>query len=90
MRKPDPITPEAKEAEEQNAEKAREVKVGLDLEAKQNGDLLNAKISAQQEVGWLRSHLKNLVPNLSQYYRNMSEEQLKAKDKELELQRSKL
>jgi hypothetical protein len=63
MRKPDPITPEAKEAEEQNAEKAREVKVGLDLEAKQNGDLLNAKISAQQEVGWLRSHLKNLVPN---------------------------
>jgi hypothetical protein len=90
MRKPDPITPEAKEAEEQNAEKARQVKVGLDLEAKQNGDLLNAKISAQQEVGWLRSHLKNLVPNLSQYYRNMSEEQLKAKDKELELQRSKL
>jgi hypothetical protein len=90
MRKPDPITPEAKEAEEQYAEKARQVKVGLDLEAKQNGDLLNAKISAQQEVGWLRSHLKNLVPNLPQYYRNLSEEQLKAKDKELELQRSKL
>jgi hypothetical protein len=90
MRKPDPITPEAKEAEEQNAEKARQVKVGLDLEAKQNGDLLNAKISAQQEVGWLRSHLKNLVPNLPPYYRTYSEEQLKAKDKELELQRSKL
>jgi hypothetical protein len=90
MRKPDPITPEAKEAEEQNAEKARQVKVGFDLEAERNGDLLNARNFAQQEVAWLRSHINNMEQNLPAYYRDLSKQQMEAKNKELELQKSRL
>jgi hypothetical protein len=90
MREPETITPETEKAAREKLELERQVAVGEKLEAERNGDLLNAKILAQQEVGWLRSHLKNLVPNLPPYYRKLSEQQLEAKDKELELQRSKL
>lgn len=88
MRKPKTITTEAKEAEEQNAEKARQVKVGFELEAEQHGNLLNDKIAEQQKAARFQQLLDRMKQYLPTYYQKEVETESGLIQKEHELRRN--
>ncbi|KAG7530214.1 hypothetical protein FFLO_05207 [Filobasidium floriforme] len=88
MRKSKKISPEAEEAERQNAEKARQVEVGFELVAKQQGDLLNDKIAEQQKAARFEQLLDRMKQYLPKYYKEQVDTEFELIKKEHELRRN--
>ncbi|KAH8081790.1 hypothetical protein HD553DRAFT_343865 [Filobasidium floriforme] len=88
MRKPDPINPEAAEAATEKLKLEKQVAIGFELEAKQQGDLLNDKIAEQQKAARFQQLLDRMKQYLPKYYKEQVDTEFELIKKEHELRRN--
>jgi hypothetical protein len=88
MRKPDPITSEAKEAKKKELEEARHIAIGEQLEDERQGNMLNRALNGEQEAAWYKQFIGQIKSNLPQYYQKQATEQLEAQQKVFDLKKS--